>query len=143
MEPSPVGTAEAPRESEIKRIGSIATRPCKERKDGAPPVVELERERKPLGPSAGRVLNRSLAARASHRSKSATGAAAYSEKGGRKGGTAPDAPATGSYRLASPSAGSRRPASKKGLSRSSVELWIRRTGSHRAYRPRIFFPVPC
>jgi hypothetical protein len=39
MEPSPVGTAEAPRESEIKRIGSIATRPCKERKDGAPPVV--------------------------------------------------------------------------------------------------------
>ena len=39
MEVSPVGTTEAPREFETKRIGSIATRPRKERKDGALAVV--------------------------------------------------------------------------------------------------------
>jgi hypothetical protein len=34
MEPSPAGTAETSREFETKRVGSIATRPCKDRKDG-------------------------------------------------------------------------------------------------------------
>ena len=36
LEPSPVGTAETSREFEAERIGTIVTRPCKERKSGAP-----------------------------------------------------------------------------------------------------------